>query len=46
MKRGKGIRDGKDGITEHNSLASYTHAHPASFPVKSFVEKCREYKRS
>ena len=45
MKRGKGIRDGKDGITEHNSLASYTHAHPASFPVKSFVEKCREYKR-
>jgi len=45
MKRGKGIRDGKDGITEHNSLASYTHAHPASFPVGSFVEKCREYKR-
>ncbi|WP_406659857.1 cobyrinate a,c-diamide synthase [Methanolobus sp. ZRKC3] len=46
MKRGKGIRDGMDGITEHNSLASYTHAHPASFPVKSFVDKCREYKRS
>jgi cobyrinic acid a,c-diamide synthase len=46
MKRGKGILDGKDGLTEHNSLASYTHAHPASFPVKSFVEKCREYKHS
>lgn len=46
MKRGKGIVEGKDGLTEHNSLASYTHAHPASFPVKSFVEKCREYKRS
>lgn len=46
MKRGKGIRDGMDGITEYNSLASYTHAHPASFPVKSFVEKCREYKRT
>ncbi|WP_319508472.1 cobyrinate a,c-diamide synthase [uncultured Methanolobus sp.] len=45
MKRGKGIIDGKDGLTEHNALASYTHAHPASFPVKSFVEKCREYKR-
>ncbi|WP_094228060.1 cobyrinate a,c-diamide synthase [Methanolobus psychrotolerans] len=45
MKRGKGIIDGKDGLTEHNSLASYTHAHPASFPVKSFVEKCREYKK-
>ncbi|WP_406671049.1 cobyrinate a,c-diamide synthase [Methanolobus sp. ZRKC4] len=45
MKRGKGIVDGMDCITEHNSLASYTHAHPASFPVKSFVDKCREYKR-
>ncbi|WP_342305983.1 cobyrinate a,c-diamide synthase [Methanolobus sp. ZRKC5] len=45
MKRGKGIVDGKDGLTEHNALASYMHAHPASFPVKSFVEKCREYKR-
>nr|WP_321496447.1 cobyrinate a,c-diamide synthase [uncultured Methanolobus sp.] len=46
MRRGKGIIDGKDGLTEYNSLASYTHAHPATFPVKSFVEKCREYKRS
>lgn len=46
MKRGKGIVDGKDGLTEYNSLASYMHAHPATFPVKSFVEKCREYKRS
>ncbi len=45
MKRGKGIVDGKDGLTEHNSIASYTHAHPASFPVKSFVDKCREYKK-
>ncbi|MDW7732046.1 MAG: cobyrinate a,c-diamide synthase [Methanolobus sp.] len=46
MKRGKGIVDGMDCITEHNSLASYTHAHPASFPVKSFVDKCREYMHS
>ncbi|MDK2825330.1 MAG: cobyrinic acid a,c-diamide synthase [Methanolobus sp.] len=45
MKRGKGIVNGKDGLTEHNSLASYTHAHPATFPVKSFVEKCREYSK-
>ncbi|MDK2939321.1 MAG: cobyrinic acid a,c-diamide synthase [Methanolobus sp.] len=45
MKRGKGIVDGKDGLTEYNSLASYTHAHPATFPVKSFVEKCREYSK-
>ncbi|TGC10888.1 cobyrinate a,c-diamide synthase [Methanolobus halotolerans] len=46
MKRGKGIENGMDCITEHNSLASYTHTHPASFPVKSFVDKCREYKRN
>jgi cobyrinic acid a,c-diamide synthase len=45
MIRGKGIVDGKDGISEHNALASYMHAHPATFPVESFVERCREYKR-
>ncbi len=45
MTKGKGIKDGMDGITEHNSIASYTHAHPAAFPVNAFVEKCREYKR-
>jgi cobyrinic acid a,c-diamide synthase len=46
MKRGKGIKDGWDGIVEHNSLACYQHAHPVSFPVKAFVDMCREYKRS
>jgi cobyrinic acid a,c-diamide synthase len=46
MQRGKGIADGRDGIYEHNSLASYMHAHPASFPVKEFVELCRKYGRS
>jgi len=45
MSRGKGIMNGKDGITEHNSLASYMHAHPGSFPVDSFVEQCRQYKK-
>jgi cobyrinic acid a,c-diamide synthase len=45
MKRGKGIKDGWDGIVEHNSLACYQHAHPVSFPVKDFVDMCREYKR-
>ncbi len=45
MIRGKGIKDGKDGIIEYNALASYMHAHPATFPVKSFVDKCRKYKR-
>lgn len=46
MKRGKGITDGRDGLVEYNALAAYTHAHPASFPVEGFVEKCRQYKRT
>lgn len=45
MVRGKGIEDGKDGLTEYNSIASYMHAHPATFPVDKFVEKCREYSK-
>ena len=45
MLRGKGIQDGFDGLLEHNTLAGYMHAHPSTFPVEKFVEKCREYKR-
>ncbi|MFP4655080.1 MAG: cobyrinate a,c-diamide synthase [Methanohalobium sp.] len=45
MIRGKGIEDGKDGLAEYNSIASYMHAHPATFPVDNFVEKCREYSK-
>ncbi|AKB26630.1 Cobyrinic acid A,C-diamide synthase [Methanosarcina sp. MTP4] len=45
MLRGKGIQGGFDGLIEHNTLAGYMHAHPSTFPVEKFVEKCREYKR-
>jgi len=45
MERGKGIVDGMDGIYEHNSVASYMHAHPGSFPVDDFVNSCRKYKQ-
>lgn len=45
MLRGKGIQDGFDGLVEHNVLASYMHAHPATFPVEKFVEKCRGYRK-
>ena len=45
MLRGKGIENGMDGIVEHNAMASYMHAHPATFPVGRFVDVCREYGR-
>lgn len=43
MVRGKGIENGMDGIVEHNSMASYMHAHPATFPVGNFIGMCRKY---
>lgn len=45
MLRGKGIENGMDGIVEHNSMASYMHAHPATFPVGRFIDMCRKYGR-
>ena len=40
MNRGKGIRDGLDGIVEYETLGSYMHA-PPSLDVTRFVESCR-----
>ncbi|MBW6469782.1 MAG: cobyrinate a,c-diamide synthase [Methanosarcinaceae archaeon] len=45
MLRGKGIENRMDGIVEHNAMASYMHAHPATFPVGRFVDVCRKYGR-
>ncbi len=45
MLRGKGIENGMDGIVEHNAMASYMHAHPATFSVGEFVDMCRKYAR-
>lgn len=42
MNRGKGIRDGMDGILEYATLGSYMHA-PPSFDVSRFIESCRQY---
>ena len=39
MNRGKGIRDGMDGVIEYATLGSYMHA-PPSFDVTRFVESC------
>jgi cobyrinic acid a,c-diamide synthase len=40
MNRGKGIRDGMDGMVEYATLGSYMHA-PPSFDVSRFIESCR-----
>ncbi len=45
LQRGKGIRDGLDGLVEHNTLGGYMHAHFYSYPVDRFIESCKCYKR-
>ncbi|HDN64804.1 MAG TPA: cobyrinate a,c-diamide synthase [Methanosarcinales archaeon] len=44
MNRGKGIRDGMDGMLEYATLGSYMHA-PPSFDVSRFIESCRRHVR-
>jgi cobyrinic acid a,c-diamide synthase len=44
--RGKGIRDGWDGLVEHNTLGGYLHAHFYSVSVDRFIENCRNYRRA
>jgi cobyrinic acid a,c-diamide synthase len=46
LKRGKGINDGKDGLTEHDTLASYMHTHPAAVSFSEFLRSCSRYKTS
>ncbi len=44
MNRGKGIMDGKDGLMEHNTLASYMHTHQAAVSFDHFLRLCSRYK--
>jgi cobyrinic acid a,c-diamide synthase len=44
LRRGKGIVDRKDGLIEHNTMASYMHIHPASTSFDEFLRQCRKYK--
>jgi len=44
LKRGKGIFEGRDGLMEHNAMASYMHTHPASNSFDEFLRHCSKYK--
>ncbi len=43
LRRGKGITDSKDGLMEHNIMASYMHTHPASVSFGEFLRCCSKY---
>jgi cobyrinic acid a,c-diamide synthase len=44
LRRGKGISSGKDGLLEHNTLASYMHTHPASNSFGEFLRHCSKHR--
>jgi cobyrinic acid a,c-diamide synthase len=43
LQRGKGIFEGRDGLMEHNTMASYMHTHPASNSFDEFLWQCCKY---
>jgi cobyrinic acid a,c-diamide synthase len=44
LRRGKGILEGRDGLLEHNTIASYMHTHPASNSYDEFLRQCCKYR--
>jgi len=44
LQRGKGIFEGRDGLMEHNTMASYMHTHPASNSFDEFLRECSRYR--
>jgi cobyrinic acid a,c-diamide synthase len=45
LRRGEGIISGMDGLSEHNTLASYMHTHPAAVSFDGFLRFCSMYKK-
>jgi cobyrinic acid a,c-diamide synthase len=46
LKKGKGIKDGKDGFHAHNCIASYMHTHFANSTLSDrFIDSCVQYSR-
>ncbi|MCL2317838.1 MAG: hydrogenobyrinic acid a,c-diamide synthase (glutamine-hydrolyzing) [Methanomassiliicoccaceae archaeon] len=48
LAKGKGIENGKDGMTSDNALGLFSHIHFASNPKvpKRFVDSCADFSRS
>ena len=38
VRRGDGIADGRDGLTEYRTLGTYAHVHAGSGAVDAFAE--------
>ncbi len=46
LKKGKGIKDGKDGLYAHNCIASYMHTHFVNSTFSDrFIDCCVQYSR-
>lgn len=46
LRRGKGVKDGCDGLVEHNTLGGYLHTHFYTYPVDRFIGSCKEYSKT
>jgi cobyrinic acid a,c-diamide synthase len=48
LRRGRGMRDGHDGLLYRNTFAAYTHLHAVSVPAwaERFVAAARQYRSS
>jgi cobyrinic acid a,c-diamide synthase len=46
LGRGKGIRDGEDGLTEGNTVGTYSHAYFTDALAESFVRSAGKYWRT
>jgi cobyrinic acid a,c-diamide synthase len=46
LVRGKGIQDGKDGLTEKNAIGAYTHAYFSDTFCRRFVAAAADFRRN
>ena len=46
LSRGKGVKDGHDGLCEHNAVGGYTHVYFSPQFAQSIIAAANEYKRT